>query len=81
MAYLTKNNEPLTMVLRQAGRSASLDAFCVNLSSVLRVKCSAKKAAGIDVGSRSHFVAIGQTDEDVRAFGVYNEDLLHQPNG
>jgi len=33
------------------------------------------QAAGIDVGSRSHFVAIGQADEDVREFGVYNEDL------
>jgi hypothetical protein len=32
-------------------------------------------AAGIDVGSRSHFVAIGQTNEDVREFGVYNDDL------
>lgn len=32
-------------------------------------------AAGIDVGSRSHFVAIGQRDEDVREFGVYAEDL------
>jgi transposase len=33
-------------------------------------------AAGIDVGSRSHFVAIGQSDEEVKEFGVYNEDLL-----
>jgi transposase len=33
-------------------------------------------AAGIDVGSRSHFVSIGQRDEDVKEFGVYNEDLL-----
>ena len=33
-------------------------------------------AAGIDVGSRSHYVAIGQRDEDVKEFGVYNEDLL-----
>ena len=33
-------------------------------------------AAGIDVGSRSHFVAIGQADDDVKEFGVYNEDLL-----
>lgn len=33
-------------------------------------------AAGIDVGSRSHFVAIGQGKNDVREFGVYNEDLL-----
>jgi transposase len=33
------------------------------------------KAAGIDIGSRSHFVAIGQKEEDVKEFGVYNEDL------
>jgi len=32
-------------------------------------------AAGIDVGSRSHFVAIGQGEDDVREFGVYSEDL------
>jgi len=33
------------------------------------------QAAGIDVGSRSHFVAIGQGDDDIREYGVYNEDL------
>lgn len=33
-------------------------------------------AAGIDIGSRSHWVAVGQKDEDVREFGVYNEDLF-----
>jgi transposase len=33
------------------------------------------QAAGIDVGSRSHFVAVGQSKEEVREFGVYNEDL------
>jgi len=33
------------------------------------------KAAGIDIGSRSHWVAIGQTDKDVHEFGVFNEDL------
>lgn len=32
-------------------------------------------AAGIDVGSRSHYVAIGQSKSDVKQFGVYNEDL------
>lgn len=32
-------------------------------------------AAGIDVGSKSHFVAIGQNKEDVKEFGVYTEDL------
>ena len=31
-------------------------------------------AAGIDVGSRSHWVAIGQDAQDVREFGVYTED-------
>jgi transposase len=32
-------------------------------------------AAGIDVGSKSHYVAIGQAKDDVKQFGVYNEDL------
>jgi transposase len=32
-------------------------------------------AAGIDVGSRSHYAAVGQNKEDVKKFGVYNEDL------
>ena len=32
-------------------------------------------AAGIDVGSSSHFVAIGQNNEDVKEFGVYTKDL------
>lgn len=32
-------------------------------------------ACGIDVGSRSHFVAVGQSLEDVQEFGVYAEDL------
>lgn len=33
-------------------------------------------AAGIDVGSKSHFVAVGQSLEDVKEFGVYAEDLV-----
>ena len=32
-------------------------------------------AAGIDVGSRSHYVAVGQALEDVKEFGVYAQDL------
>lgn len=32
-------------------------------------------AAGIDIGSRSHFVAVGTTKEDVKEFGVYAQDL------
>lgn len=31
--------------------------------------------AGIDVGSRSHYVAVGQAMEDVKEFGVYADDL------
>jgi len=31
--------------------------------------------AGIDIGSKSHFVAIGQSLDDVREFGVYADDL------
>ncbi|MCH7409328.1 IS110 family transposase [Belliella sp. DSM 111904] len=29
-----------------------------------------------DVGSRSHWVAVGQTEHDVRKFGVFNQDLF-----
>lgn len=32
--------------------------------------------AGIDIGSRSHFVATGQALEDVKEFGVYADDLI-----
>jgi len=32
-------------------------------------------ASGIDIGSRSHFVAINQQHSDVREFGVYAQDL------
>ena len=31
-------------------------------------------AAGIDVGSRSHFIAVGQESNDVKEFGVYTKD-------
>ena len=31
-------------------------------------------AAGIDVGSRSHWVSVGQNSEDVKEYGVYSED-------
>lgn len=33
-----------------------------------------QNAAGIDIGSRRHWVAIGQNAEDVKEFGVYSED-------
>lgn len=31
-------------------------------------------ACGIDVGSKSHYVAVGQNQEDVKEFGVYSSD-------
>lgn len=34
-----------------------------------------KNAAGIDIGSRSHWVAVGQKDSQIKEFGVYNENL------
>lgn len=34
------------------------------------------RCAGIDIGSRSHFVAVGQGDKDVKEFGVYADDLV-----
>jgi len=34
-----------------------------------------RNAAGIDIGSRSHFVGIGQGKDKVREFGVYSQDL------
>ena len=37
--------------------------------------------AGIDVGSKSHFVAVGQSLEDVREFGVYADDLTAFASG
>ena len=33
------------------------------------------RCAGIDVGSRSHFVAISQDLSDVKEFGIYADDL------
>ena len=33
-------------------------------------------AAGIDIGSRSHWVAVGQDAQDVKEFGVYSQDQL-----
>ena len=35
-------------------------------------------AAGIDIGSKSHYVAVGQALEDVKEFGGLNPMALHQ---
>lgn len=40
-----------------------------------KMKVIHSNAAGIDVGSKSHFVAIGQKKDEVREFGCYTHDL------
>lgn len=45
------------------------------MSETLSLDVVNSNAAGIDIGSRSHWVAVGQTDEDIKEFGVYNENL------
>lgn len=40
----------------------------------LKMEIINPNAAGIDIGSRSHFVAINQEHSDVREFGVYAQD-------
>ena len=37
-------------------------------------------AAGIDIGSRSHWVAVGQDAQDIKEFGVYSEDQIAMSN-
>jgi transposase len=43
--------------------------------TVIKMEVVNAHAAGIDVGSRSHWVAVGQHMQDIREFGVFNEDL------
>jgi transposase len=43
---------------------------------VIKMEVVNPQAAGIDVGSRSHWVAVGQREEDIREFGVFNDDLF-----
>jgi len=45
------------------------------MSDTLSLDVVNSNASGIDVGSRSHWVAVGQTDEEIKEFGVYNENL------
>jgi transposase len=44
------------------------------LRTKLKMDIINPNAAGIDIGSRSHFVAINQEHSDVREFGVYAQD-------
>ena len=37
-------------------------------------------AAGIDIGSRSHWVAVGQTDEEIKEFGSTAILVSHRPD-
>lgn len=47
----------------------------MNSKKTIPMKIINTNCAGIDVGSRSHFVAIGQDSSDVKEFGVYAQDL------
>jgi len=42
---------------------------------VMEMEIINTNAGGIDVGSRSHYAAVGQSLKDVKEFGVYAEDL------
>ena len=44
------------------------------MQTKLSVEVINPHAAGIDVGSKSHFVSIGQQSDQVRVFGVYTKD-------
>jgi transposase len=48
----------------------------MTLKKKMEMEIINRNAAGIDVGSRSHYVAVGQSLEDVKEFGVYAEDLV-----
>jgi transposase len=43
--------------------------------SILSMDIINPHAAGVDIGSRSHWVSIGQSEKDIREFGVFNDDL------
>jgi hypothetical protein len=38
------------------------------------------QAVGVDVGSRSHWVALGQSEKDVREYRVFNQGLFAMAN-
>jgi transposase len=44
--------------------------------SIIKMDVVNPHAAGIDIGSRSHWVAIGQQEHDIKEYGVFNEDLF-----
>ncbi len=41
-----------------------------------KLKIKNPDAAGIDIGSRSHFIAVGQNQEDVKEFQLLNEKIV-----
>lgn len=59
---------------------ASTSIFLIKKNEVMESKKTISMsvvnafAAGIDVGSREHYVAVGQNPEDVRVFKVYSSD-------
>ena len=52
----------------------SLLKICIMEKNQISLEVVHPNAAGIDIGSRSHWVAVGQNAEDVKEFGVYSQD-------
>ena len=50
--------------------------FIMSKSKRMNMEILNPNAAGIDIGSRSHYTAIGQGSDQVKEFGVYAEDHL-----
>ena len=49
---------------------------CMESKNQIALDVVNPNAAGIDIGSRSHWVAVGQDAQDVKEFGVYSQDQL-----
>ena len=54
----------------------SLLKICIMEKNQISLEVVHPNAAGIDIGSRSHWVAVGQNAEDVKEFGVYSQDQV-----
>jgi transposase len=44
------------------------------MKKTMEMKIVHAHAAGIDVGSKTHYAAVGQQPDDIRSFGVYTDD-------
>lgn len=73
--YPDQNNLQLQRYFLVGHFYYSPKTFSMGRKKKLSMKIINPNCAGIDVGSRNHYVAIGQELKDVSQFGVYSEDL------